>query len=174
MAKRTSPNPAGRPRGIRDARLRRLDLFFSNEERLQRVLLDQALTGDVRAAKVIADRIWPKRRPESPPIAVQTKGDSLSGRGRQLVSAALDGRVSADVLALLMKSFESLAQLEAIDELKDRIAVLERARQEMEQLHQLVTASPHVGSNGASKANGAGAPRLPKRTHRGNGHEQAG
>lgn len=61
--KGVSGNPAGRARGSRNEALRALDAIGQeNAEELLRKVVAEALAGDMRAAAILLDRIWPGRK----------------------------------------------------------------------------------------------------------------
>ena len=59
---------AGRPKGTRN---KRLELFRSHDVRLQQKLVDLALSGDIGALKIVADRIWPRLRAQRQRLFVE-------------------------------------------------------------------------------------------------------
>lgn len=118
-----SGNPAGRPKGARD---KRLALMLSNEKALQRKLMEMALGGDVAAMRIIAERLWPKLRPEALPISVKTESSDLSDQGRAIIDAALRGEITAEVLRDILTALYGQARLIELTEIEERIAALEQ------------------------------------------------
>lgn len=70
-----SGNPAGRQPGTKN---KKLEMLRSNDEKLQKKVLDMAMDGDPTSLRIIADRLWPRLRPEAVPIKINAKGDDLA------------------------------------------------------------------------------------------------
>ena len=117
-----SGNPAGRPKGARD---KRLSLLLSNEKKLQRKLVMMALGGDVAAMRIIAERLWPKLRPEALPIRVESKSADLASQGAAIINAALSGKLTPDVLRDLLSALADQARLVEFTEIEARLNALE-------------------------------------------------
>src|SRR6186713_2527243 len=61
-----SGNPQGRPSGSRNKASILLDQLADDEaEAIQRLVIDAAKTGDLKAAELLLARIWPPRRGRS-------------------------------------------------------------------------------------------------------------
>ena len=57
-----SGNPAGRPKGVKDKRKLLADIISDKDERaIRKAVVDAAKQGDLVAAKLIWDRIYPVR-----------------------------------------------------------------------------------------------------------------
>ena len=117
-------NP-GRPKGSRN---KKLELFRSNDARLQKKVLSMALSGDIAALKIIADRIWPRLRAEAPPISIDCKSDDLSEQGRKIIDAGLRGEITVDVLKDLLASLYAQAKIVEAAEFEERLKALEEHR----------------------------------------------
>ena len=117
-----SGNPAGRPKGARD---KRLALMLSNEKALQRKLVKMALGGDVAAMRILAERLWPKLRPEALPVRVTTASSDLASQGAAIIDAALSGKLTPDVLRDLLSALADQARLIEFTEIEERLQRLE-------------------------------------------------
>ena len=117
-----SGNPAGKPKGCRN---KRLELFRSNDERLQRKVLDMALDGDVAMLKIVADRLWPRIRSQALPVKVKAKSADLASQGAAVVNAALAGELTPDVLGMLLSALADQARLVEFSEIESRLQKLE-------------------------------------------------
>ena len=118
-----SGNPAGRPKGVC---VKRLELFRSNDEKLQKKVLDMALGGDVAMLKIVADRLWPRLRPQALPIIVKAKSADLATRGSAIIDAALAGELTPDVLRDLLSALADQARLIEFTEIENRLQALEK------------------------------------------------
>ncbi len=128
-----SGNPAGRPKGSRD---KRLSLMLSNEKRLQRKLVRMALHGDIRAMQIIADRLWPRLRPEAVPIFIKAKTTDLADTGRSVIAAAMAGEITADVLRDLVSALYGQGKIVELTELEQRLQALEKQKDVPPWLHR--------------------------------------
>ena len=117
-----SGNPAGRPKGCKNLKQ---GLFKSKEPELQQKLIDMALGGDMAALKIIADRIWPRIRPQALPVKVTAKSADLASQGAAVVNAALAGELTPDVLGMLLSALADQARLVEFTEIEARLQKLE-------------------------------------------------
>ena len=117
-----SGNPAGRPKGAREKRLK---WMMSHERALQERVVKDALKGNSRAMQIVADRLWPKIRPEALPIRVTTASSDLASQGAAVVSAALAGELTPDVLGMLLSALADQARLVEFSEIESRLQRLE-------------------------------------------------
>ena len=99
--------------------------FESKEPELQKKLLDMALGGDLGAMKIIADRIWAKRRTEAAPVRVNTDSKDLALQGAAIIDAALEGELTPDVLRDLLGALADQARLVEFSEIEERLQRLE-------------------------------------------------
>jgi hypothetical protein len=125
------PGGPGRPRGSRNSVNVVLDQVAGEDvEAIVRKVVEIALEGDLRAARLVLGRTWtaPKGRPlqvELPEI--ESPGDLLAAHG--VVAAAVsDGRLTAaegaslsTMLETHRRAFELVAQEAKIDELDGRL-----------------------------------------------------
>lgn len=117
-----SGNPGGRPKGAKN---QKQGLFKSKEPALQQKLIDMALGGDMAALKIIADRIWPRIRPQALPVKVKAKSADLASQGAAIIDAALAGKLTPDVLRDLLGALADQARLVEFSEIEERLQRLE-------------------------------------------------
>ncbi len=127
MTTKTTPLPGqpgnpGRPKGSKN---KRLELLRSNDAKLQKKVLDMAMDGDPSALKIIADRLWPRLRPQASPVSIDAASDDIATQGRKIIDAALSGEVTADVLRDLLTALYAQGKLIEITELERRLQALE-------------------------------------------------
>ena len=116
---------AGRPVGSKN---KKLEFLRSSDERLQKKLVSMALSGDIGALKIIADRLWPRLRAEAAHISIDTTSNDLAGQGRQIIDAALSGKITVDVLKDLLASLYAQAKIVEAAEFEERLKALEEHR----------------------------------------------
>ena len=88
-------------------------------------MLDMALDGDVAMLKIVADRLWPRIRPQALPVKVKAKSADLAAQGAAVVNAALAGELTPDVLGMLLSALADQARLVEFTEIESRLQRLE-------------------------------------------------
>ncbi len=123
-----SGNPAGKPRGARHRAVQALDVLGRNaSEEIVLAVIQQAKSGDMRAAELVLRRIWPERK--GAPItldlpAIRTAADCVTAMGI-ITEAAADGTLSPDEAEGLSKLIDGQRRAIETAELAERIAALE-------------------------------------------------
>jgi hypothetical protein len=123
-----SGNPSGRPAGIRAQALETLDrLGRAAAEELVLVLINQAKSGDTRAAESILKRVWPQPTGRAVSIdlpVITTAQDALKATA-MVIAAVTGGQIDPNEGQTLTALIETARRaLEAVD-LERRIAALE-------------------------------------------------
>lgn len=120
-----SGNPAGRPRGSRNSPRLRLDDDIAS---ITGVIVGKALDGDVAAAKLLLDRIFPRLRSTAAPITVDLPRDaSPLPMAESVLRAALVGEISPDIAAQLVGIASQISRMTELEEFKAHLEALERA-----------------------------------------------
>ncbi|MFH7326610.1 hypothetical protein [Desulfurivibrio sp. C05AmB] len=118
-----SGNPTGRPVS-NPAR----QLLLEKSEELVGKAIERALEGDVAALNVCLSRILPQYRPQQAPVMLDVPVDGdLVEIGRKIINATTEGSCPPDVAAQLLQGLGTLARVEELAELKERLAALELA-----------------------------------------------
>lgn len=125
--KGTSGNPAGRPANSTTAALVRKDITEALPLIMKQVV-NQAITGDLTACKILLDKICPNLRPQALPINVAV-GDTLAATGDNVIAETMSGRVPPDIGAMLITALSNQGKLVELQELEARISALEEAQQ---------------------------------------------
>jgi hypothetical protein len=127
------PGGPGRPRNPLSAALPDLDrLGIEVAQRLIGVVAGQALEGNLRAAEMVLQRVWPARR--NRPIEIAggdgTKGEPfVIDEHRLIASAMLDGDITpqdAQAAARVLKSLQE--QMKAVEDITGAISYSRRKR----------------------------------------------
>lgn len=121
-----SGNPGGKRPGTKN---KKLELFRSDDEKLQRKVLSMALGGDIAAMKIIADRLWPRLRAQAPPISIDAASHNISEQGKKIIDAALSGEITTDVLRDLLTALYAQGKLIELSEFEERLKALEEHRE---------------------------------------------
>ncbi|MDP3850377.1 MAG: hypothetical protein Q8Q59_07735 [Luteolibacter sp.] len=120
-----SGNPAGRPKC--EAVALRQSLADGASGVVEAVLL-AAQCGDMQAAKIVLDRIIPPLKSATLPVHVTLADDqSPLAIARAVLEAAAAGTLPPDIAAQLVTAAGTLARVEEVEELRDRLAALEKA-----------------------------------------------
>src|SRR3954471_1370531 len=114
-----SGNPAGRPPGIRDRRMRALDEILDGEaEGITRKAVELAKDGDLTAIRICLDRVLPPRKDRTIPFALpklETAADAKEAAAA-IVKAVAEGDITPGEAADVSKLLDNFARiLEATD-----------------------------------------------------------
>ena len=120
-----SGNPRGKKPGTKN---KTLQLFRSSDEQLQRKVLEMALSGDLSAMKIVADRLWPRLRAEAAVVSIDVASNDLAEQGRQIIAAALSGKITTDVLRDLLTALYAQGKIIELAEFEERLRKLEEHR----------------------------------------------
>jgi len=127
----TSGNPAGRPRASgKTAELRKA--IVQHVPAIITKLVEQAKAGDVKAARLLLERVLPAAKPETLPVMLPELGEAegLAASGANIIKAVSEGRIAPDTAAALLSGLGQQARLVEIDELIRRIEALEQKGQQ--------------------------------------------
>ncbi len=122
-----SGNPAGRPRGTRNASTKLREQIAADLPGILETLVSAARSGDVSAARVLIDRCLPPLRAESAAVSLPAvaKAESLTDAGRAVLDAVAAGRLAPETGRELIGALASLGRVAEIDELERRLCALE-------------------------------------------------
>ena len=123
-----SGNPAGRPKGTRNAVTRAVEALLDGEaEKLTRKAIDLGLAGDMAALRLCVDRIMPPRKDRHvafPLPAMNEPVDAVKGLA-SIVAAVASGELTPSEASELTKLVEGYARvLETVDH-EQRLRALE-------------------------------------------------
>ena len=121
-----SGNPAGRKPGSGLSQRLRAAVGDGGFEQLVKVVLDNALTGDMRAAEILLARLVPPVRSVQEPVVFELAGVTLSEKAHSLLLAAAEGRMSTTDTKALLDALGIVAKIRETEELEQRIEALER------------------------------------------------
>lgn len=121
-----SPNPAGRPKGIVDKRMRIARRMLDDADGIVSVLIEQALEGDTGAASLVLSRVLPALRSQAEKVQFPFDPSApIAQQIEQVLEATASGNVAPDVGQLIIQSIKALADVRAVEELEARIITLE-------------------------------------------------
>jgi Family of unknown function (DUF5681) len=125
-----SGNPAGKPKGTRNATTLALEALLDGQaSALTQKAIELALTGDMAALRLCLDRILPPRKDS--PVAfdlpqMKTLNDAVPAMGA-LVKAVGRGDLTPTEAAELTKMVQAFAKIIETAELEERVRKLEEA-----------------------------------------------
>lgn len=119
-----SGNPAGRPKGTGPFAAVREKIAGEMPEIIT-VLAAQAKGGDVAAARLLMERVYPALKPVEVPTPIEMPGESLTARANAVLSAVSDGDLAPSQGAALIGAIGALSKVIEIDELIRRVEALE-------------------------------------------------
>lgn len=119
-----SGNPAGRPKGTGKFEPLRAAISEHVPEIISK-LASQAREGDVGAARLLLERVYPALKPMEANQEVDLPEGSLTDQGKAVLAAVATGSLAPSQGAALISAIGSLAKVSEIDELARRIEALE-------------------------------------------------
>lgn len=127
-----SGNPAGKPIGARHKTTLAVQALLDGEaETLTRKAVDLALAGDITALRLCLERIAPAYKATAMPVALNMPlPNNLTDTARAFVQAAACGELAPDIAAQLVAAVASVARVEEIETVKQRVEAIERALKE--------------------------------------------
>jgi len=125
--KGASGNPAGRPRGITDKRAQMHQALQKHRTAILNKVVELALGGDVRAAKLVLDRTLPPLRPRDEPLQfpVDIEGKYKGDYALAIFKKILGGELSPSDGKELLAALASVVTVAEIDFLRTRVEALE-------------------------------------------------
>ena len=121
-----SPNPAGRPKGIIDKRQKLQAAFADDAVAIAKVVVAQALEGDMQAAGIALARLMAPLRAQSERVEFELSPDlPLSEQANQILVAVSEGKLDAETARTLIGCIQSVAGIRAVEDLEARLVVLE-------------------------------------------------
>lgn len=127
-----SGNPSGKPKGAKNkTTLAAKDLLEGEAESLSKKAIELALNGDVTALRICLDRIAPSLKSTAPTVHVEIDESlNLADIAKTFVREASKGKIAPDIAAQLVSAVASVARVEEMESIKERLQSLERAIKE--------------------------------------------
>jgi hypothetical protein len=125
-----SGNPAGRPRGSRNATTLAVEALLEGEyEALTRKAIELATAGDMQALKLCLDRLAPPRRDSlvAFPLPKLTSARDAVRASAAIVAAVAGGELTPSEASALSGIVQNFSKTIEIAELEERIHKLEKA-----------------------------------------------
>lgn len=121
-----SPNPRGRPPGIRERKAKVHERMLDDAGAIIDVMIQKALEGDAVAATLVVNRVLPVLRPQSEKVNFVLNVDAgISKQVEQVLTAIAAGEVAPDVGQRIIGAIQALGNVRTIEDLEQRIITLE-------------------------------------------------
>jgi hypothetical protein len=125
-----SGNPAGRPKGSRNGSTVLREAFELNGKAIAQVVIDQAMMGDMTAARLVVERLQPPIRARAETVEFELpENASLAEKADSLLTACAAGQIAPDVAAALIGALGNQARLIELADLEQRLEQLEKELQ---------------------------------------------
>lgn len=122
----SSPNPAGRPKGVLDKRTKVTQALMADAPAIARVVIDAALEGDLQACSIVLSRIAPPMKAQTERVEFDFDPTASAAQQIEAVLAAIAaGAVSADVGREVIAAIGTLSNARAVEDLEARLITLE-------------------------------------------------
>lgn len=120
-----SGNPQGRPKSESTA-LR--ESLAEGAADVVKAVLGAAKAGDIQAAKIVLDRLLPPLKSTAQTVHLDLPATaSLLDIARAILAATASGILPPDIAAQLVAAVGTFCRIEETEEMRDRIAALEKA-----------------------------------------------
>jgi len=121
-----SPNPLGRPKGVPDKRTKVTRALMEDAPKVARVVIDAALEGDMQAAGLVLSRCAPIIKAQAERVQFELSSDApLAAQAQQIMQAVANGNVDPDTGRTLIGCLNSVASIQAVADLEERLVILE-------------------------------------------------
>jgi hypothetical protein len=126
------PGQSGNPKGkaANSGEVSRIRAAIAAElPAILKTLVEQALAGDTQAARLLLERTVAPLKAMEPAQAIALPAGSLTDQGRAVLAAVAAAELAPGQGAQLLSAIGSLARVAEIDELAQRIEVLEKQQE---------------------------------------------
>ena len=121
-----SPNPKGRPKGIVDRRTKISQAMLGEASAIVDAVMARAKKGDVQAAQLILSRVIPTLAAQSEKVEFELDTSApLAQQVEQVLKATSEGDISPDSAQRIIQVIGALGEIRHLDEIENRLAVLE-------------------------------------------------
>jgi hypothetical protein len=121
-----SPNPKGRPPGIRDRRAKLNHMLLKDADAILQRVVESALDGDTTSAALVLNRVLPALKAQAERVSFDFDVNApLAQQVEAVLVAIAGGDVPADMGKSIIESISALAGIKQIDELEQRLNALE-------------------------------------------------
>ncbi len=120
-----SGNRAGRPKCIKDRRVKFRELLEPHAKVLVKKAVQLALEGDTTALRLCLDRIIPTIKTKDEPIKLDCLTGTLTEQGQVIIQAMGSGSLVPSEAAAMLQALAAQARIKELDVLEQRLRTLE-------------------------------------------------
>jgi hypothetical protein len=120
-----SGNRAGRPKGIKDRRVKYRELLEHHAPALVDKAVELALGGDTAALRLCLDRIIPTIKTKDEPIKLDCLTGTLTEQGQTIIEAMGKGTLAPSEAATMLQALAAQARITELEVLEQRLRTLE-------------------------------------------------
>ena len=120
-----SGNRAGRPKGIKDRRVKYRALLEPHAKVLVKKAVQLALDGDTTALRLCLDRVIPTIRARDEPMVVGSLKGTLTEQGQIIIQAMGSGSLVPSEAAAMLQALVAQARITELEVLEQRLRTLE-------------------------------------------------
>jgi len=122
-----SGNPAGRPKGTKDAIVAMRELLVPHAPALVQKAVEMALNGDAAALRICVDRLIPPAKARDESVSLPLGEGSLTEKGNAVLTALGNGELAPDVATAVLQGIAAQVRIIETDEISRRLDALEAA-----------------------------------------------
>ncbi len=120
-----SGNRAGRPKGIKDRRVKYRELLEHHAPALVDKAVELALGGDTAALRLCLERVIPPIKTKDEPIKLDCLTGTLTEQGQAIIQAMGKGTLAPTEAATMLQALAAQARITELEVLEQRLRTLE-------------------------------------------------
>jgi len=127
-----SGNPNGRPRGNTSSLIIKEALaavFEDGESGLIKNICESAKAGDVQAATILINRLYPALKPVQEVTPFTLAGDNPAEQAQSVLAAVAGGQIPVEIGVQLIAAISQTLQIMEVTELAERLEQIEKTLQ---------------------------------------------
>ena len=130
--KGSSGNPNGRPRGNTSSLIIKEALaavFEDGESGLIKNICESAKAGDIQAATILINRLYPALKPVQEVTPFTLAGDNPAEQAQSVLAAVAGGQIPVEIGVQLIAAISQTLQIMEVTELAERLEQIEKTLQ---------------------------------------------
>ena len=127
-----SGNPTGRPRGNTSSLIIKEALaavFEDGESGLIKNICESAKAGDIQAATILINRLYPALKPVQEVTPFTLAGDNPAEQAQSVLAAVAGGQIPVEIGVQLIAAISQTLQIMEVTELAERLEQIEKTLQ---------------------------------------------
>ena len=127
-----SGNPNGRPRGNTSSLIIKealAEVFEDGENGLIKNICESAKAGDIQAATILINRLYPALKPVQEVTPFTLAGDNPAEQAQSVLAAVAGGQIPVEIGVQLIAAISQTLQIMEVTELAERLEQIEKTLQ---------------------------------------------